>query len=219
MRGAMVWMIFPAWIFEVNAGLTLAARATALLAEPASTVTPWKVDLRESSTARRWSPSTAPRLAARKGIPPSDSALEVRSFASAADSGADGGLSQDAEESDLAGAPGVGAGAELHRAASPCFCWSSASVTWGRHASTKLLADPRLGVNRFGGRPTFFVLCPSGERVALSPPRNPWTPGSPRLLPAQCFAEIARKSRQRIYFPHARGIWLRQERRDGAGAR
>ena len=42
----------------------------------------------------------------------------------AADSGGDGGLGQDAEEADLAGGPGVGAGAEFHRVAVEFSCSS-----------------------------------------------------------------------------------------------
>ena len=50
--------------------------------------------------------------------------FETRDGFDATDSGCDGGLGQDAEEADLAGGAGVGAGTEFHRVAVEISCSS-----------------------------------------------------------------------------------------------
>ena len=65
----MAWMIFPAWTFAVNCGVTAAINATAPPLWPPSTMTPWNCDFTASTTIWSVSPSASPRWATISGVP------------------------------------------------------------------------------------------------------------------------------------------------------
>src|ERR1035441_3584686 len=67
-RGAMAWMILPAWNLAVKSGETVATRETAPLEEPPRTTTPLNWLFRASATAWRKSPPTSPRFSMMAGV-------------------------------------------------------------------------------------------------------------------------------------------------------